>query len=179
MSEIKLVLIDLKPALNNIDYPFLLRTDPSDIGLLRKIEPLLRKHFTRSLVYIGCQKPHEANIEFLNDIDHSDLKKEEKEKLRELIVERKLPLEVVLILEGGDGADFHNHVFEILCENQMEQYIIPDGIEVKIEIREDNGIHPLSIKGPSIMIVGKTNHRRESGECFVTKFPSGNYKNIV
>ncbi len=179
MPEIKLVLIDLKSNLNNIDYPFLLRTDPSDIELLRKIEPLLRKHFKRPWIYIGCEKPYEVSMDLLNDIDHSDLKKEEKEKLKELVVERKLPLEVELVLEGGDSEDFHNHIFELLSEQQLEQYIIPDGTETKIEVLENNRSYPLSIKGPSVLIVGKTNHRRQSGECFVTKFPSGNYKNIV
>ncbi len=179
MSEIKLVLIDLKENLNDVNYPFLLRMSPSDIELLRKIEPLLKKHFKRPWVYAGCQKPYEANLDLLNDIDHSNLKKEEKEKLKEIVVERKLPLEVEMVLEGGDSEDFHNHLFELLCEHQLEQYIIPDGTETKIEVFEENKSYPLPIKGPSILIVGPTNHRREKGECFVTKFPSGNYKNIV
>jgi hypothetical protein len=81
---------------------------------------------------------------------------------------------------GGDSDDFHNHIFEILCSHQLEQYIVPDKVNVVIEIKDDDGrIHVLDISGPSILFVGPANHRRVSGECFVTKFPSGNYKNIV
>jgi hypothetical protein len=107
MPEIKLVLIDLKDGINNsinasdAYYPSLIHVAPADIVLLRKATGLLVKYFRRPWAYVGGQKPYEANLELLDEIDDmKGLKDVEMERLRELLVERKTPLEVELVLDG-------------------------------------------------------------------------------
>jgi hypothetical protein len=174
--EIKIILIDLKENLNKFDYPFLLTLSPKDIALLNKIENLLKKYFKRPWAYIGAEEPYEPKPELLNEIDKIDAKPEEKERLKELVTENKLPIELEVVLNGGDENEFHNHNFNIPSKLQLEQYLIPENKEIVFETLVEKTTHTLKIRGPSVLIVGSADHRREEGECFVIKFPSGEFK---
>jgi hypothetical protein len=174
---IKAILIDLRENLNDLDYPFLLRASPRDIRLLKKIENLLVRHFRRPWVYMGAEKPYPPKQELVDEIDRIDASDQEKERLKEIVTEKELPLELETVLEGGDAEEFHNHSCDIRIGQQMEEYLIPENRELVVDIIHGD-THRLNIRGPSILIVGKADHRRESGECFVVKFPSGNFKNI-
>lgn len=174
--EKNIILIDLKENLNNLDYPFLLVITPRDIELLAKIEDIVMKHYKRPWVYFGLGETGEPNPELLKEIDDIDADLEEKERIKRLVTQIKLPVELVIVLRGGDKNEFHNHISDVSSNFQLEQYIVPENKEIVLEIQRDDDTHKIRIKGPSVLVVGPENHRRAEGGCFVIKFPPGNYK---
>ncbi len=179
MSAVKLVIINLKKNLNNLTYPFLLSLGPDDIALLNSIDNLLKKYFGRPWAYVGSEKPYKPKPELLSEIDNIDASDDQKKRLKKLVTEIEFPSEIEVVLSGGDKkGEFHNHIFSILSSLQMEQYIVPENEILIFEILHDDAVHKLEIKGPSVLFAGTANHRREKGECFVVKFPSGNFKKI-
>ena len=177
--EKQLILIDLKENLNPLDYPFLLKLNPSDIELMKKIDSLLIKHFSRPWVYVGAENPYPPKKELHDDIDKLDLPEQEKEKIKKFVTEIKLPVELGIASVSGDKHGFHNHTFQIPANLQLEQYFIPENKSSSFMLLIDKKEHSLEVKGPSILIIGKINHRRVGGECFVMKTPPGDYKTIV
>ncbi|MBR9689415.1 MAG: hypothetical protein GOV01_00760 [Candidatus Altiarchaeota archaeon] len=177
--EIKLVLINLKDGLNQFEYPFLLNLSPLDIELLGEITPLISKYFGRPWIYVGAEKPYLPKKEFLGEIDQLAFTDRQKTRLKVLIVEREFPAEILAVLNEGDKGEFHDHVFEVSSKLQLEQYLVPDGKTIDFEAIINKKTHLLKIEGPSVLIVGGASHRREGGVCFVTKYPSGSFKQIV
>ncbi len=180
MSAVKLVIINQKNNINHFTYPFLLSLGPDDIALLGRIDNLLKKYFGRLWAYVGSDKPYKPKQELLAEIDNIDASDEQKKRLKTLVTEIEFPSEIEVVLSGGDKKrEFHNHVFSILSSLQMEQYIVSENDVIVFEILHDNVVYRLEVEGPSVLFAGTANHRREKGECFVVKFPSGNFKKIV
>ena len=180
MSAVKLVIINLKNDINNFTYPFLLSLGPDDIALLGRIDNLLKKYFGRPWAYVGSDKPYKPKPELLAEIDNVDASDEQKKRLKTLVTEIGFPSEIQVVLSGGDKkGEFHNHLSSILSSLQMEQYIVPENETIVFEILYNNVVHKLEVEGPSVLFAGTATHRREKGECFVVKFPSGNFKKIV
>ncbi len=179
MNEHKVVLIDLKDDLNTVNYDFVLHLTPKDIDTLGLVENLLEKHFKRPWVYTGSEIPREPKAGLLHDIEKSGLDDEEKQRIRGLVTEKKLPAEVLLVLEGGREGGLHNHAVRTSGNLQLEQYMVPDGKDMIFRFMSKKKLEELKIVGPSVLLVGNVNHDRYSGECFIVKFPSGEFKNIV
>ena len=177
--EKQLILIDLMDNLNSLDYPFLLRLKPNDIEIMKKINAILIKHYKRPWAYVGAEKPYPTKQKLLDEIDKINATQEQKNRLKALVTEITLPIEMEIALNGGDRDEFHNHIFQIQSNQQIEQYLIPENKQASIEILYNGKTYKLQLKGPSVLFIGKANHRREGGECFVLKTPSGNYKKVV
>lgn len=178
MKTKKMVVIDLKENLNEIDHDQVLHLSPNDIADLKLIKDILKKYFGRSWIYAGSGLPREPKEEFLKDINGLDIDKNKKKNLKNLVVEKRLPAEVLVVLEEGDGEHLHSHVEHVSADFQMEQYLIPENKKFVLEIKNYENTEILEIKGPSVMILGDVIHQRKSGECFVVKFPSGEYKKV-
>jgi len=177
--ETNLVVVDLKENLNSLDYPFLLAVSPKDIEVITKMGDLVKKYFNKNWVYTGSGKPRETNSKLIKEIEEIEASPKEKEKIKRLVTESKLPFELLIALMGGDSKEFHNHISDVSDSFQIEQYIVPENKEVVFDVQIDGNKHRVRIKGPSVLVIGPVNHRREEGECFVTKFPSGSYRNVV
>jgi hypothetical protein len=179
MNYNKIVIIDLKENLNEIDHDQVLHLTMDDISDLKLIEGVLKKHFGRPWIYAGSGLPRAPKDEMLKEIDKLDLDHEKKDKLKKLAVEKKIPAEVLVVLEEGDGNHLHSHGGSVSAGFQMEQYMIPEGKILNLEIIVNKKSEILRIRGPSAVILGDIVHQRKGGECFVVKFPSGEFKRTV
>ena len=154
-----------------------------DINLLKRIEPLLKKHYGRSWAYVGAEKPFAANVDYLNDLKKYEKRFTNKEykRILDLTVERKLPVELELVLFGGDKNEFHTHKIYTPTETdfQVEFYLVAETQTIQLEFWLNEKKHTLKLSGPSLIIVGDVPHKRVNGECLVVKHISGNYKQIV
>jgi ribosomal protein L2 len=122
--------------------------------------------------------PREPKEEMLKEIDGLDLDDEKKEKLKKFAVEKKIPAEVLVVLGHGDSDHLHSHSGKVSSSFQMEQYLIPEGKILDLEIVTNKKSEILKIWGPSAVILGDIVHQGRDGECFVVKFPSGEFKRM-
>ena len=125
-------------------------------------------------------------LRYGNKLD--DLKKYEKKftnqeykRILDLTVERKLPVELELVLFGGDKNEFHTHKIypPTKTDFQIEFYLVAETQTIQLEFVLNEKKHIFKLSGPSLVIIGDVPHRRVDGECFVVKHISGNYKQIV
>ena len=175
-SVIKLVLLDLGGK-NKLNYPFLASFSPGDLRAVSKVENLLVKHFGRAWKYVGAKKPYPPGQEFIEDLKKADLSRSEREFLLKFAGEKEMPIELILVSDGMDPKEFHDHCVSVGEDFQIEQYIVLPGKSLGLEVVFEGEKHNLIVKGPAVVFVGDIPHRQSSGrDCFVVKFPSGNFK---
>ncbi len=156
--------------------------DKKDIELLKKVKPLLKKHYGRPWAYVGAENPYEVKPDYLDDLKKIEKRftNQEYKRILDLTVERKLPVDLELALFEGDKNELHTHKIYPPTETdyQVEFYLVAEMQSIHLEFELNENKHILKVSGPSLILIGDVPHRRVSGECFVVKHISGNYKQI-
>jgi hypothetical protein len=189
LEKIRIVICRLtdsvnEPVFSNNISGMILSLSPDDISLLEMVKTEIETYMNRSYVYTGSEFPAKHSRTFLSSIRrklNNDLLTERQyERILYLLVEKRLPAEVVIVL-GGDDELFHTHRMSSLrkIRYQLESYLIPTGYRVEFVLLYGDKKENVIVKGPACVIFSDIPHYRKKGVCFVTKYPSGRYKQEV
>lgn len=110
-----------------------------DIELLKKVEHSLKEHFNRSWVYTGSESPYGVKLDYMRKLEtyknENKPTNDEYNRILDLTLERKLPVELELVLFEGDKNELHIHK---ICppketDYQVEFYLVPTDKIVQFE----------------------------------------------